>query len=128
MKKASETKKLAGKSTGKRACKAPKTATCDTPKAATCAAPKVARSRVTLAVRAEPGSSVFVAGDFNGWDPTAKALTDKAGTGLYKAILLLAPGTYEYKFVINGTWTVDPECKEWVKNNMGTLNSVLRVE
>jgi 1,4-alpha-glucan branching enzyme len=83
--------------------------------------------RVTFTVRAEPGSSVTLAGDFNDWNPTAKALVDKDGTGLFKVTLNLAPGVYEYKFVINGTWCVDPECREWVQNNLGTLNSVLRV-
>ncbi len=84
--------------------------------------------RVTFTVRAEPGSSVSVAGDFNSWDPQNKVLADKDGSGLFKAALSLAPGTYEYKFVINGTWCVDPDCKEWVQNTLGTLNSVLRVE
>ena len=44
-----------------------------------------------------------------------------------RVIFTLAPGEYEYKFVINGTWCVDPNCKEWRQNTLGTLNSVLRV-
>ena len=90
--------------------------------------PKPKGKRVTFAVRAEPGSSVFLAGDFNGWDPKAKTLTDKDGTGLFKTTLNLVPGVYEYKFVIDDKWVVDHDNKEWVQNAHGTLNSVKRVE
>ena len=82
---------------------------------------------VTFLVRADPGSKVALAGDFNKWDPCANPLTDAAGTGTFSTVLTLPPGNYEYKFVINGTWCVDPECTEWVQNNMGTLNSVCKV-
>jgi 1,4-alpha-glucan branching enzyme len=95
------------------------------------AAPKksraVARKRVTFRIQSEPGRSVAVAGSFNNWDAGANILADKSGTGDYKAIILLAPGAYEYKFVINGAWCVDPACAEWMQNDMGTLNSVARV-
>lgn len=86
------------------------------------AAPK--NTRVTFSVRAEVGSKVFLAGCFNGWDPTAKQMTDKEGNGTFTCSLNLPKGKYEYKFVINGTWCADPECTDWVQNDMGTLNSV----
>lgn len=81
-------------------------------------------TRVTFSVRAEVGSKVFLAGCFNGWDPTAKPMTDKNGNGVFACTLNLPKGRYEYKFVINGTWCADPECTDWVQNDMGTLNSV----
>ncbi len=86
------------------------------------------KQRVTFSVRAEPGSTVYLAGTFNNWDPTDKLMADKKGDGLYTATLNLAPGTYEYKFVIDGTWCADPECPDWVQNELGTLNSVKRVD
>lgn len=97
--------------------------------AAKTAAPKAAikTQRVTFSVRAEAGSNVFVAGSFNNWDPTAKAMADKKGEGLYTATLSLAPGSYQYKFVIDGTWCADPECADWIQNEHGTLNSVKHV-
>jgi len=79
---------------------------------------------VLFAVRAEVGSKVFLAGSFNGWDPIAQPMTDKAGDGLYACTVSLAKGKHEYKFVINGVWCADPENPEWVPNEMGTLNSV----
>ncbi|HRR33783.1 MAG TPA: glycogen-binding domain-containing protein [Kiritimatiellia bacterium] len=89
------------------------------------AAPK--NQRVLFSVRAEPGSKVFLAGSFNNWDPTAKEMIDKKGDGVFTATLLLPPGEYQYKFVIDGTWCADPECPDWVQNDHGTLNSVKRV-
>lgn len=91
-------------------------------------APKApAKKRVTFTLAADAGSEVFVAGDFNNWDPAEKKLEDKKNNGNYSATAFLAPGEYEYKFVINGTWCVDPNCKEWRQNSLGTLNSVLHV-
>lgn len=88
-------------------------------------APK--NQRIAFSVRAEVGSKVFLAGSFNNWDPTAKEMVDKNGDGLYTTTLSLAPGTHEYKFVIDGTWCADPECADWVQNDHGTLNSVKHV-
>ncbi len=83
--------------------------------------------RVTFSVRAEVGSKVFLAGSFNEWSPSAKEMVDKKGDGVFTATVSLAPGSYQYKFVIDGTWCADPECADWVQNDLGTLNSVKTV-
>lgn len=88
-------------------------------------APKT--QRVTFSVRAEVGSKVFLAGDFNRWDPTAKEMSDKKGEGVYTVTVNLPVGDHPYKFVIDGTWCADPECSDWVQNEHGTLNSIKRV-
>lgn len=86
------------------------------------------KSRVTFRVRAEVGSKVFLAGCFNNWDPTAKQMEDKKGTGEFTCCMNLAKGKYEYKFVINGVWCADAECPDWVQNDMGSMNSVKIVD
>lgn len=86
------------------------------------------KKRVVLTVKAPVGSTVYVAGSFNEWSATDKKLEDKQGDGIFTATLTLAPGIYEYKFVINGIWTLDPDPdRDWTQNGLGTLNSVLRV-
>ncbi len=85
------------------------------------------KRRVTFTYRAEPGLTVYLAGCFNNWDPTAKQMVDSKNTGVYTVTLMLAPDSYEYKFVIDGTWCADPECADWVQNDHGTLNSVRHV-
>ena len=84
------------------------------------------KRRITFEFRADAGADVSVAGTFNDWDPTKKKLTGKGG--IYKAVMMLPPGRYEYKFMINGKWCVDPECPEWVTNGVGSLNSVLVID
>jgi len=84
------------------------------------------KKRVTFQVKAEPGSEVYVAGDFNNWKPQKK-LTNKNNDGVFRGTILLdRQKQYEYKFVINGKWSVDPNCVEWVPNSLGSLNSVLK--
>ena len=90
--------------------------------------PVVAKRAVTFTIHAEKGKSVYVAGQFNNWDPTAKEMTYKAKDGIYATTLKLAPGKYEYKFVIDGAWCADPENVEAVPNDQGTFNSVITVK
>jgi 1,4-alpha-glucan branching enzyme len=71
--------------------------------------------------------SVSLAGDFNNWDPNANPMT-KDAAGLWKATVDLKPGTYHYKFVVDGTWTSDPNNSDTVDDGYGGVNSVLTVE
>lgn len=88
----------------------------------------VKRKRVSFEYNAEPGLQVFVAGSFNSWDEKAKQLVDANGTGEYKAVAMIAQGSYEYKFKVNGQWCIDPSNPNISKNVHGTLNNVLVVE
>jgi hypothetical protein len=82
---------------------------------------------IRLQLRTEPGCAVYVAGSFNAWRAKEFALSEgEAGT--YTAELQLAPGEYEYKFIVNGRWQADPVAEGWAPNPFGSLNSVLKVE
>ena len=100
--------------------------------AKTCAAkkttPKATTKNVTFTVHADKGKAVYVAGEFNQWNPTAKKMAYKAKGGLYTATVKLVPGDYQYKFVIDGTWCADPENTNAVPNDQGTFNSVITVK
>ena len=93
-----------------------------------CTASKAATKNVTFTVHADKGKAVYVAGEFNKWNPTAKKMAYKAKGGLYTATVKLAAGTYQYKFVIDGTWCADPENVNSVANDQGTFNSVIEVK
>ena len=97
-------------------------------KAAPKAPAKPVEKSVTFTVRAEPGKAVYLAGSFNEWSTTAKKMAYKAKNGIYSATVQLAPGEYQYKFVIDGTWCADPENENSVKNDQGTFNSVVVVK
>ena len=85
-------------------------------------------TNVRLQLTAEPGCQVYVAGTFNNWDPKRHPLKDESETGQYAASFFLADGKYEYKFVVNGIWCLDPDCQEWMANDFGSLNSVIRIQ
>ncbi len=76
---------------------------------------------------AVPESKVFVSGSFNHWNPTQYRMTDNLGNGVFKTAIELDSGTYEYKFIVNGIWRTDPNCRENVPNEYGTQNSVVTV-
>ena len=84
--------------------------------------------RITFSVSANPNNDVYLAGSFNNWDAQRHKMKDTRQNGKYTITLMLPSGEYEYKFVINGNWVVDPECQDWVRNSLGTLNSVKKVE
>lgn len=79
----------------------------------------------------DAAQSVFLAGSFNDWDPTRTPM-DPHGDGSWRAELELAPGRYEYKFIVDGAWCCEPsradaECADCVPNPFGTLNRVIEV-
>ncbi len=52
--------------------------------------------------------SVYLAGDFNNWSTTSHPMR-KEEDGTFWIVLKLAPGKYEYKFIVDGQWTADPD-------------------
>lgn len=76
----------------------------------------------------DPGAtSVFVAGTFNDWSPTATPML-KFDTGIWARRISLAPGDYEYRFIIDGVWIPDPRAEQMTLNAYGGLNSIVSVK
>lgn len=74
-------------------------------------------------------SEVALAGTFNDWTVGKTLLADPDGDGVYEATLLLGPGEYQYKFVIDGNWTTDREgADSFTDDGFGGQNSVIRVD
>ena len=82
---------------------------------------------VELSYQAAPGKSVGVAGSFNDWDPALLPMAYSPETSAYGCTIHLAPGTYEYKFVVDGEWVLDESNPNFAANDFGTLNSVINV-
>lgn len=76
--------------------------------------------------RAPGASRVFVVGDFNGWDPAANRMR-RMKDGSFRARLDLEPGTYQYKFVADGSWVHDGEAERQVSDGHGGFNSLVTV-
>ena len=123
------TQQMKIKSTTKKQCATVKVVAKKAPaKAVAKKAAAPAKKAVTFTVHADQGKAVYLAGSFNEWSTTAKKMAYKAKEGIYAATVQLAPGEYQYKFVIDGTWCADPENVNAVKNDQGTFNSVITVK
>jgi diguanylate cyclase (GGDEF)-like protein len=72
--------------------------------------------------------SVHVIGDFNGWDRTAEPMQWEPPKRCFTLELFLAPGTYEYKLLLNNQrLTTDPDNPETTYDGFDGRNSILRV-
>ncbi len=93
---------------------------------------------ITLAVRSPQlhefvfhpdgkADAVFVAGSFNGWNREATPLQADAN-GVFRAALALKPGSYGYKFLVDGEWTPDQRNPRQEPDGFGGMNSLLTIE
>jgi 1,4-alpha-glucan branching enzyme len=80
----------------------------------------------TFSFKAPAAHTVLLAGDFTHWLQNAIPLK-KATNGVWKVTTSLAPGTYHYRFVVDGEWSDDPDCKLRVNNPFGGQNDVIQV-
>jgi hypothetical protein len=51
-------------------------------------------------------AQVLLCGSFNAWQPAQGVHMQRAGDASFAATLALPPGTYTYKFVVDGVWIV----------------------
>jgi 1,4-alpha-glucan branching enzyme len=70
--------------------------------------------------------SVLLAADFTDWRKSAIPLK-KQRDGVWRVTASLIPGTYHYRFVVDGEWRDDPTCEVRVQNPFGTQNDVVQV-
>ena len=83
---------------------------------------------VLVRFRDPSAGDVRIAGDFNGWIPDkgVRSLIESEGVDrVWTKILQLAPGTYQYRYIVDGEWRSDPTNPNSVPNPSGRENSVL---
>jgi cyclomaltodextrinase len=94
-------------------------------------APAGGLRRVTFRFRpSRPPQQLSLAGTFNDWTVGRNLMTDEDGDGVWTTTLLLSPGEYQYKFVIDSDgWTQDREGQDGeTDDGFGGKNSILRVD
>ncbi len=72
--------------------------------------------------------AVFLAGSFNDWNDAKTKMTDADNDGTYTVSLLLAEGSYQYKFVVDGNWQADANNPDTAEDGFGGQNSLLTVD
>ncbi|HUT71290.1 MAG TPA: glycogen-binding domain-containing protein [Desulfatiglandales bacterium] len=85
---------------------------------------KAKRRRATFSLEAPNAREVAVGGDFNKWNAEADPMK-KDKRGVWKKTVMLEPGRYEYKFLVDGQWRNDPNNEQTCANCFGTHNNVL---
>jgi 1,4-alpha-glucan branching enzyme len=83
------------------------------------------RRRVSFKFCAPGAKKVNLVGSFNNWDTSARVLRRDA-KDIWKTSMLLTPGTYEYRYVVDGKWQNDAEAEK-VSNEFGEKNCLLTV-
>jgi 1,4-alpha-glucan branching enzyme len=87
---------------------------------------KIQRKRVTLTLKAPNAEAVYLMGDFNQWNQKVHPMKQEAD-GTWKKTIMVQPGKYEYRFLVDGEWWNDPANDHICPNCFGTENNVLEV-
>jgi Glycogen recognition site of AMP-activated protein kinase len=73
---------------------------------------------------------IYLAASFNNWnkEDAQYLMKDDDGDGVYSITVKLPPGTYQYKYVIEGKWTQDPYGPDEAPDGFGGRNSKFEVK
>jgi chromosome partitioning protein len=102
----------------------------DAPRTETEIAHDSATREVIVRFKDESAGDVRIAGDFNGWVPdrgVRSLIASEGQTRVWTKVLKLAPGTYQYRYVVDGEWREDPSNPQSVPGPTGQPNSILHV-
>ncbi|MFH2092372.1 MAG: glycogen-binding domain-containing protein [Pseudomonadota bacterium] len=83
--------------------------------------------KIQLVFHAPQAKEVYLAGDFNKWN-IKKHTMKKGKQDVWEKTLLLEPGIYEYKYIVDGNWYEDRSSPDNCINPYGTYNNLLTVE
>jgi len=82
---------------------------------------------IIFTLAAPESARVQIAGDFNNWVPDPLHLTDSLGRTVWQKVISLKPGSYQYKYLIDGRWMPDPDNDKTVPDFLGGANSIINV-
>ncbi len=89
--------------------------------------PTVVGNKIKFSYYDPNASTVNLAGSFNGWNKDSNPMV-KDSEGLWTIEIELSPGTYQYKFVIDGnSWVEDPYGFDYTDDGYGGFNSVITI-
>jgi 1,4-alpha-glucan branching enzyme len=78
-------------------------------------------------VHSKTANDVRITGDFTDWSPEGIPLRE-GKNGEWKTTLGLTPGEYQYRLILDGEWSDDPEALARVPNIYGGENCILQVK
>ena len=78
-------------------------------------------------LHAPEAGSVYLLGDFNGWQKTESSCLAKMENGDWSGHFTLDRGKYRYKFLVDNEWIRDPNNGRCETNVFGTKDSILEL-
>jgi len=88
---------------------------------------KEKKRRITFSLFTTGAKDVRLAGTFNNWDINKHHMKIN-DNGVWTKTVIIPPGTYEYKFLVDDEWCHDYANDHVTHNEYGTLNSIIVVE
>jgi 1,4-alpha-glucan branching enzyme len=86
----------------------------------------IKRRKVTFSLENADANEVFLIGDFNEWNPKTHPMKSNEN-GTWVRNVIIPPGKYEYKFLVDGQWKEDPQNDQLYPNCFGTYNNIINV-
>ncbi|MBU0698022.1 MAG: glycogen-binding domain-containing protein [Pseudomonadota bacterium] len=86
----------------------------------------IKRRKVTFSLEAAGAHEVILVGDFNNWNPKTHPMK-RDENGVWNKAVMLPPGKYEYKFLVDGHWKEDPKNEQICPNRFGTYNNIIHL-
>ena len=85
--------------------------------------PSKGTKKQTFRMIAPQARSVSLVGDFTQWQRQAIPM-QRQNDGIWVTTVDLSPGRHTYRFLVDGEWRDDPECRVRVPNPFGTQDMV----
>ncbi|PNX50549.1 MAG: glycoside hydrolase [Thermoplasmata archaeon M9B2D] len=87
---------------------------------------QIKRRRVTFSFESSDAEEVILMGDFNNWNEKKHPMKNN-GNGMWNKSVLIPPGRYEYKFLVDRKWKEDPQNDQTCLNCFGTYNNIFNL-
>ena len=90
--------------------------------------PHLSEEGVIFSFKDPAASTVRLAGDFNDWNPDLISMQFDEASSLWRTAVPLEPGSYQYRFVVDGEWRDDPNNPNRKHDPYGGMNSIVEVK
>ena len=87
---------------------------------------KIKRRKVTFSFESSDAKEVILMGDFNNWSKKKHPMKSN-NNGMWNKSVMIPPGRYEYKFLVDRQWKEDPQNDQTCLNCFGTYNNVFHL-
>jgi 1,4-alpha-glucan branching enzyme len=86
---------------------------------------KIRKRNIAFSLETADAQKVDLVGKFNNWKAGAHPMK-KNKTGKWVKPAMLPPGQFEYKFLVDNKWVIDPQNERKCDNCFGTQNNIVQ--